>query len=378
MEEPTYLQTNRLGGVDVQADQLKAMQAGDYILHARGGKLEKVAVDKTRLPLDPQGHVQRLNMVQAPDGTIYAAQHTLIHKSTDSGRTWEHLERDPTPFGGWRLQFDDDGAMLNVAHPSSEGSPTVWASRDEGLTWRQIGEITLPDASSTGLGFSVTRLANGALLVPVQISDAQTDASHMLLSGVSTCYVYRSEDGGRSWAKLSVLGDWCCEVNVAAVPGGRLLAAIRYQRPKLPDDTPELNERTGAPGGSFPYKHVFVAHSDDQGRTWTPPRQLTTVYGQCFASAVGLPDGTAVVIHDHRYPRNMSGARAMVSRDAGETWADEVYYLNNGDASGYAASLLLDGGEILTFAGSCSGGVESGWDYCTGRTDFLLVRWRLV
>ena len=183
---------------------------------------------------------------------------------------------------------------------------------------------------------------------------------------------------GCGWGPPSILGEWCCEVNLAALSGGRLLAAIRYQRPGRPDDPPELYERTGAPPGGPPYKHAFVAHSDDQGATWTRPRQLTTVFGQCYASAVGLSDGTAVVVHDHRYPRNMASARAMVSRDGGESGADEVYYLNNGDDAGYAATLTLDGQEMLTFSGSCYGDVSSGWDYCTGRTDFSIVRWRLV
>ena len=68
----------------------------------------------------------------------------------------------------------------------------------------------------------------------------------------------------------------------------------------------------------------------------------------------------------------------MVSRDGGETWADEVYYLNHGAAAGYAASLSLDGQEMLTLAGSCYGDVDSGWDYCIGRSHFQVVRWHLA
>jgi hypothetical protein len=159
-----------------------------------------------------------------------------------------------------------------------------------------------------------------------------------------------------------------------------LLAVIRYQRPQQRDDTPELRERTGAAefGSSFPYKHVFVAHSDDGGVTWTQPRQLTTVFGQCYGSGVGLAEDRAVVVHDHRYPRSMSSGRAMVSRDGGENWEDEVYYLVHGHAAGYAATLSLDGEEMLTLAGSCYGDVDRSWDYCIGRTDFVLIRWHLV
>ena len=89
------LSTHNMGGVSIQPDELQAMQANDYILHARDKKLEKVSVEKIRLPRDPEGHTQRLCLAQAPNGVIYAAQHTLLHKSTDGGKTWEHLRRDP-------------------------------------------------------------------------------------------------------------------------------------------------------------------------------------------------------------------------------------------------------------------------------------------
>lgn len=140
----------------------------------------------------------------------------------------------------------------------------------------------------------------------------------------ATCRIYCSRDGGRTWPEYALLGEWCCEVNVAQLPTGRLLASIRYQRPSLADDPPDLLERTGAlaTGHTFPYKHVFVAHSDDAGLTWTPPRQLATVLGQCYGYGVGLSHNRTVVVTDHRYPREMSGGRAVVSHDDGGTWRD--------------------------------------------------------
>ena len=129
-----------------------------------------------------------------------------------------------------------------------------------------------------------------------------------------------------------MLGEWCCEVNVFPLPTGRLVAAMRYQRPLLPDDPDDLLERTGAStvGADNPYKHVAVTHSDDRGRTWTPPRQVATVFGQCYGSGVGLLRNRAVVTTDYRYPRDMGSGRALVSLDGGETWQDEVYYLTHG------------------------------------------------
>ena len=373
------LSTDNMGGVSVRADELRDMQASDFILHARDGKLEKIEVEKTRLPRDPQGHTQRLSMTRAPDGAIYAAQHTLLHKSTDTGRSWEHLERDPQVCGGWRLQFDDDGAMLNVGHTGDEAPPMVWRSTDQAETWQPIGEIDVDVSEVLSLGFSMTRLDDGSLLVPVLVGANRVGNGEAAREKPATCRIYRSRDGGRTWPEYSVLGDWCCEVNVAQLVGGRLLAAIRYQRPSLPDDPPDLLDRTGAAAAnhSSPYKHVFVSHSDDGGQSWTAPRQLATVLGQCYGSGAGLSNGRVVVVTDHRYPRKMGGARAVVSRDDGIAWEDEVYYLSNGDAAGYASTISLDGDEMLTLTGSCYGDVES-WDNCVGNTDFVIIRWRLA
>jgi hypothetical protein len=365
------------GGVRVTSDQVRAMQAGDYILHARRGQLRQISVHKTRLPLDPQGHVQRLGLVQAPNGTLYAAQHSLLHKSTSSGASWTHLRRTP-PAGSWRLQFAADGSMIHVAVDDG-GRPAVWSSLDEGESWSQIGAIDLATRGARAdLGFSVTRTADGSLLLPVVVITSDIGADGTLHSGTRACRLYRSDDGGSTWTVRGTIGEWCHEANVTELPGGRLLAAVRYQRPMLPDDPPDLPQRTGAPSPAWPYKHVFVAHSDDGGASWSGLRQVAGIFGQCYGSAAALDDGTVVLVCDHRYPRSMGSGRAFVSRDGGETWEDEVYYLAHGDAAGYAASLSPHGEWLLSLTGSCYGEVDSGWDYCVGRTNFAVIRWRPI
>ena len=137
------LSTENMGGVVVTPNQLSEMQVGDYILHARDGMLNKVPVEKIRMPLDPQAHYQGLNFVLTPDGVIYAVQQTIISKSTDGGQAWEHLSRDPSAFGfsGWLLQANRHGQLINVSQQGEEQSTTVWVSDNEGETWEQTSEI---------------------------------------------------------------------------------------------------------------------------------------------------------------------------------------------------------------------------------------------
>jgi hypothetical protein len=119
-----------------------------------------------------------------------------------------------------------------------------------------------------------------------------------------------------------------------------------------------------------------IADPTDGGRTWSRSRQVTTEFGQCHGAAVGLRKNRVVLIHDHRYPRPMSSARAVVSDDEGQTWRNEVYYLSNGLVAGYARTVTLDGEEVLTLTGSyyCK---KLGWHDVTGNTPFVVIRWRL-
>ena len=91
--------TFNMGGVtEPSHDELAAMQAGQYVLHARAGKLTQVPVGKARLAHDPNGHTQRVQVNLHPDGTIYVSQGTLMSKSADGGRSWEAYD-SPWPSG---------------------------------------------------------------------------------------------------------------------------------------------------------------------------------------------------------------------------------------------------------------------------------------
>ena len=157
---------------------------------------------------------------------------------------------------------------------------------------------------------------------------------------------------------------------------GKLLAVIRYQRPLLPDDPSDLVERNGGMPG-WPYKNVFLVDSGDLGRTWENFRQLTTVFGQTRGWPAALRDGTVVVVHDTRYGPGSPGSRAMISRDEGDTWEDEVYYLDCTTFTGsYNVSLVLEDDLILTVAGTSDAGND--WGLVLDHTDFTAIRWRPV
>lgn len=375
------LQTGILGGVDVpRPEDLAAMQKGSYILHARGGKLTKVPVEKSVLPHDPRGHVQDVSTTLAPDGTVYVNQSTLMCKSTDGGHTWTSHEHQENMGGAFEIL--GDGIFISVTGMGETIEPlTVCSSRDEGRTWQAFSRIKVPQEFHARYIYTLFRLSDDTLLCGISASNMKSLDGDWTkwVSGKTTLLLFRSTDKGRSWQGPITVVDWGSEGGIARTASGKLLAVIRHQRPLLPDDPPDLLEKTGAVvfDSIFPYKHLFIADSEDEGRTWKGFRQLTTVFGQCYGFPAALSDGTVVVVHDHRYPRGLPG-RAMISRDEGATWEDEVYFVYYGAAiSGYSQSVVLEGDVILTIAGitDAMAAIDS-WDGATGRSDLTAIRWR--
>lgn len=374
------VKSDRLGGVDVpSAEVLTEMRDSQYILHARGGELKRVPVERILLPHDQPTNPQAVDLIRAPDGTLYAGTGNLICKSTDSGRTWTSHARALEP-KAFFMQVLEDGSFIAM---SSEGehphSRVVFvSSNDEGRSWRKISEIPNPSPKHWGGAIYLEKLADGALLAGIgHPSHVFEDIKGRLVlkSGESEMYVYRSEDGANSWSDPVAVHDWCSEGDVSMTPSGKLIAAHRYQRPVLPEDPPDIEKQTESTSPGWPYKHVMTVESSDQGRSWQNPRFLTTVFGQTHGSIVALSDGTVIVVHDTRYGPGPAGSRAMISYDEGENWEDEVYYLDHTVFVGsYADSIVLEDDLVLSLVASSE--ADNTWEAVKNKTDHYLIRWR--
>ena len=378
MAEPN-LKTARLGGVDVPfADTLKTMHPSSYILHARAGRLSEVPVEKVLLPSDRETSPQAIQLVRAPDSSIYANLGNIICKSGDGGRRWTAHGK-----GSFRGVFEvlKDSTFIGLESEGEHPNTRVvsYASEDEGRTWRKIGEVPNPPGH-WGSGSWIFRLPDETLLAaighPKHVFEHE-GTRLVYISGECNLFVYRSTDGGQTWTDPAHVHDWGSEGGVTLTRSDKLVAAQRYQRPMLPGDPPDLEQQTGSANPGWPYKHVCVVESDDSGRTWRDFRLLATVFGQTRGDPVALSDGTVIVVHDTRYGPGPPGSRAMISRDEGSTWEDEVYYLDYTTFTGsYADSVALADDSILSVVGSSQAG--NSWEAVRNNTDFYAIRWRPV
>jgi len=361
------LQTDRLGGVDVPSpEELLTMREAGYLLRARGGELTRVPAEKAVLPLDSQINPQgvQCGVRRAPNGDVYVLQPLLVCRSTDGGRTWESHAA-----GGRMSSFDiaDDGTFVGVRGPAEGVGPVVInRSADAGRSWSRVCELEIPTTFDQRYPYRLVRMPDGALLCQVDARDSgrawpDPEAAVFLL--------FLSVDGGHTWEALGRTEALLSEGDMAVLPSGRVLATARYQRPLRPDDRPGQDERG--------YKNVFLADSDDDGRTWGHLRQLCTVYGQTYGAPAALSDGTVAVVHDTRYGPGHPGSRALVSRDEGQTWEDEVYYLDRSNFTGsYSQSVTAEDDTILTVAAHSD--AENDWRAVLGHTHLVAIRWQPV
>ena len=381
------VETDRMGGVDIPAaDGLLKMHQSQTILHAAGGKITRVPVEKTLLPHSDEMSPQSPQVDLGPDGVVYVKQTDHLCKSTDGGRTWTAqsfglpagFENDD--LGRWKVLGDGTFICVAMKDHDDKSPAVVWTSKDEGQNWVKRSQIAIDvKLPQTGDSYvhrhhhrGLDRLQDDTLIWAPDFRDNPWEKGHGM-------FFWRSTDGGKSWSEPTLWLDTGSEGAATLLPSGKVLSVVRYQRDAVAADPPELRKYMGAHASQpdkIGFKHVFLMDSEDGGQTWSTPRMLTTVYGQTFGYPAAQSDGTVVVIHDTRYGPGPAGNRAMISRDEGKTWLDEVYYLDYTKFLGsYAANVVLEDDTILTIAGSSQ---FTTWELVRDHTDLYAIRWKPV
>ena len=255
-----------------------------------------------------------------------------VVRSTDGGKTWTRKMLADSPWDDRNPAVGQlrDGTILVsyiVNHgygPSGEylgekatidGLFTM-RSTDGGATWQGPIKSPIPAEYGESPYGKIVQLADGTALVAVYYGSKAHAAS----------LVYRSKDDGQTWGDPSVIAANYNETALLPLPDGRILAMLRSE--------------TG--------QHLAEAFSSDQGHTWTAPRQITRDM-EHPADVILLKDGRLLLVYGER--NRPFGARALLSRDLGQTWGPDVFILA-ADAQrldcGYPSSVEIAPGKIVT------------------------------
>jgi hypothetical protein len=200
-----------------------------------------------------------------------------VLRSADGGRTWEKSDAFPAPEPGWTeyIPFGD-----------------IWAGDDGALhTSCYQGELDDPARSSKTKGWR--------------------------------SWHFRSDDDGRTWRPVSLIGPRHNETDLFPLGGKSWLAAARA-------DATEL------------------IRSDDDGATWQEPRRVTG-RNEINAHLARLKDGRLLLSYGVRVA-GRRGVCARLSGDDGRTWGEPLRLadtVGDGDC-GYPSSVQLADGAIVT------------------------------
>jgi hypothetical protein len=234
--------------VDLDGQQARQVvvdrEPGQYLGHPSTVLLED---QRTMLVVYPKGHGR---------GAI------VLKRSTDGGRTWS--ERLPTP-SSWTTSLETP-TIHRVTDSQGTRRLILWSglfparlsvSQDDGVTWSELQ----PAGNWGGIVVmgSVVELKSGAGHYLAMFHD---DGRYFTRSGqargVFTLYKTFSTDGGLTWSMpqpiFSRSDIYLCEPGVIRSPDGRQLAALLRENRRI--------------------KNSHVIFSDDEGATWSEPREL--------------------------------------------------------------------------------------------------------
>jgi hypothetical protein len=296
------------------------------------------------------------NLTQLRDGTIIATIHNAPDHGTSAGDVscWASTDGEFWEKRGHPAPNDPDTVRMNVAAglarngdllvlcsgwtnvrqpelpkraPFRDAVLRLWVcrSQDGGRTWTQHREFAEPAAGYTEyVPFGPISVgADGALHVSCyagELRDPKKSETAYRNRGHRSWH-FRSNDDGLNWHPVSVISPRHNETTLFHLGEDRWIAAARDQA-------------------------VDLFRSEDNGRTWAGPHQVTGVR-EYNAHLLRLGDGRLLLSYGNRVEGHR-GVLARLSGEEGRTWGPPIRLIHTGGDNGYPSSVQRADGRIVT------------------------------
>jgi hypothetical protein len=199
------------------------------------------------------------------------------------------------------------GTAITGTGPNGDTATTAYASFDGGYSWNST---QFPEGRASGGGDPQVAFTEAGTALHATLVDVEKDGHQR-----SALYVYRSEDGGKSWSRPIDLG-------------------VSYDHEQIVvDRTADSHWNRiylGALWG-YPVYRIGVFRSDDDGRTWAGPVESANGGGELGVNVcplLVLSDGTLFVPYidfefkpERHWGEQTSHFWSVISTDGGSTFS---------------------------------------------------------
>ena len=293
-------------------DNIDAGLAGEQFYLATGGdtRMSRTLGSVLELPAPPSAPPADLPPLAVRSAARPPRGYTipLIDLAGETSRQ-VIVDREPGQYLGHpSTVLLEDGRTILCVYPKGHGKGPIVLKRssDGGRTWSE--RLPVPENWATSLETPTIH----------RVVDAAGRRRLIVWSGLYPARLAVSEDDGVTWTPLRPVGDWGGIVVMGSVVPrrtgpGHYLAMFH--------DDGRFFTRDGRPANPVVF-HLYQTHSTDGGLTWSTPREIWQgrEVHLCEPGVVRSPDGRqlAALLRENRRVRN---AHVIFSQDEGRTWS---------------------------------------------------------